>query len=193
MAHRLIFPRPAIRTRRCGRRALVSGAVPAWRACRRPRCTLHHCGSLRPLPADTQEYLASDADSAVWQCREDARQPAGTWYQHGADLHRWPGCCRCRRPDCARQRHSRGTADMRRHLAAGLMTALLIAACGSINAHYDRSKTHHRPDGFSNSDASVRIGSSLGVNPLAPDARGFPPQRAAAAVTPDLPPNGRLR
>lgn len=47
---------------------------------------------------------------------------------------------------------------MRRHLAAGLMTALLIAACGSINAHYDRSKTHHRPDGFSNSDASVRIG-----------------------------------
>lgn len=47
---------------------------------------------------------------------------------------------------------------MKRYLAAGLATALLIAACSSINAHYDRSKPHHRPDGFSNSDASVRIG-----------------------------------
>lgn len=47
---------------------------------------------------------------------------------------------------------------MKRALATSLLAAALLAACGSINAHYDRNKAHHRPDGFSNSDASVQIG-----------------------------------
>lgn len=47
---------------------------------------------------------------------------------------------------------------MNRGLACGLLVLTLLAACGSINPHYDRSKAHHRPDGFSNSNAAVRIG-----------------------------------
>ena len=61
--------------------------------------------------------------------------------------------------------------------------ALLIAACGSINAHYDRSKTHHRPDGFNNSDASVRIdGGELAIEVIARQPGGGPGHRQAEDV-----------
>ena len=33
-----------------------------------------------------------------------------------------------------------------------LMALLALAACSSINPHYDAAKSHHRPDGFANSD-----------------------------------------
>jgi len=40
-----------------------------------------------------------------------------------------------------------------RHLL--LLAALLLSACASINPHYDTSKSHHRPDGFVNTDPAV--------------------------------------
>jgi L-ascorbate metabolism protein UlaG (beta-lactamase superfamily) len=39
-----------------------------------------------------------------------------------------------------------------------LVVALLLAACASVNPHYDQSKAHHRSDGFVNSDPAVAIG-----------------------------------
>ncbi len=40
------------------------------------------------------------------------------------------------------------------------MVALVfgLAACGTVNPHYDASKPHHRPDGFVNSDPTLQIG-----------------------------------
>lgn len=36
--------------------------------------------------------------------------------------------------------------------------ALALCACTTANRHYDASRSHHRPDGFANTDASLRIG-----------------------------------
>ncbi|MBI4984428.1 MAG: MBL fold metallo-hydrolase [Rhodocyclales bacterium] len=35
---------------------------------------------------------------------------------------------------------------------------MLLAACVTANPHYDERKTHHRPDGFANSDPTLAIG-----------------------------------
>lgn len=40
-------------------------------------------------------------------------------------------------------------------LTVALFAALALAACASVNPHYDPAKPHHRPDGFVNSDPSV--------------------------------------
>lgn len=38
--------------------------------------------------------------------------------------------------------------------------ALLLAACASVNPYYDATRTHHRPDGFANSDRTLNLGQS---------------------------------
>ncbi|MCF8149940.1 MAG: MBL fold metallo-hydrolase [Burkholderiaceae bacterium] len=43
-------------------------------------------------------------------------------------------------------------------LAASLSLALLLSACTPVNIHYNADKTHHRPTGFVNSDASIAVG-----------------------------------
>jgi len=39
-----------------------------------------------------------------------------------------------------------------------LLPVLLLAACASVNPHYDPAKPHHRPDGFANTDPVVVAG-----------------------------------
>ncbi len=39
----------------------------------------------------------------------------------------------------------------------GLLLALALAGCGTVNPYYDAGKAHHRPDGFVNSDPAARV------------------------------------
>lgn len=49
---------------------------------------------------------------------------------------------------------------------------LLLAACSSVNPHYDVTRAHHRPDGFVNSDSTLKIGDLPWYEPLWRRLRG---------------------
>jgi L-ascorbate metabolism protein UlaG (beta-lactamase superfamily) len=51
----------------------------------------------------------------------------------------------------------RHNAGMKRNLFF-LIATLTLAACASVNPHYDPAKPHHRPHGFANTDAVVVAG-----------------------------------
>lgn len=72
---------------------------------------------------------------------------------------------------------------MRRFVAA-LALSLGVAACTPVNIHYNSAKSHHRPDGFVNSDPTVTVGQFPwyeillrnlrgDFRPLAPPAGGY--------------------
>lgn len=45
-----------------------------------------------------------------------------------------------------------------RAVLAALAVFALVAACATVNPHYDQRKAHHRPHGFVNSDPTLAIG-----------------------------------
>jgi len=71
-----------------------------------------------------------------------------------------------------------------RRFVAALALSLGVAACTPVNIHYNSAKSHHRPDGFVNSDPTVTVGQFPwyeillrnlrgDFRPLAPPAGGY--------------------